>query len=494
MKYGSDNIVDAIYSGEKNGNPFLEAMPEIMSTQEVIRRLASFPKLPQDTKHITDEQREGLISSLGDFFLPMPYMIYIYHKLHRAMLSSCRSLSAYQRIQKIDSFFNGRPVNFLTQPDNCAILGVPGIGKTSTIKRCLSLVPQVIRHHEYDSRPFECTQVTYIYIECPADCSLKTLCYEILEAIDSCAGTNFLTKYTTGMSLSALATHIKRVVSSCNLSLIVIDEIQNAVDFANKSHRIKPLIKFLVELTNEVSSAICFVGTTSAELVFRQEMHLMRRTRGYRLNAMKNDGAFYNFLKELWQYQYLERTAKLTNTMRKIFYQYSGGVPSYIVHLFQESQSQALLNNEKTLTEASVFKAAKILNYVVPEPYVEGVSISDFEVKDFYIGNGMATDIEDAEGIENTENTAEVAATTETTADTANSNNAKKPEKSKQNKKAASAFPAIKKETNPPAAPKGRPVSDREVEDILQIYEDSNRTIPIPRALIEKDLVTVILC
>lgn len=24
MKYGNDNVVDAIYSGEKKGNPFLE--------------------------------------------------------------------------------------------------------------------------------------------------------------------------------------------------------------------------------------------------------------------------------------------------------------------------------------------------------------------------------------------------------------------------------------------------------------------------------------
>ena len=33
MKYGNDNVVDAIYSGEKKGNPFLETMPEMMSTQ-----------------------------------------------------------------------------------------------------------------------------------------------------------------------------------------------------------------------------------------------------------------------------------------------------------------------------------------------------------------------------------------------------------------------------------------------------------------------------
>ena len=71
MKYGNDNVVDAIYSGEKKGNPFLEAMPEMMSTQEVIRRLASFPVQPEDAKNLSDEQRNNLISSISDFFLPM---------------------------------------------------------------------------------------------------------------------------------------------------------------------------------------------------------------------------------------------------------------------------------------------------------------------------------------------------------------------------------------------------------------------------------------
>jgi len=57
MKYGNDNVVDAIYSGEKKGNPFLEAMPEMMSTQEVIRRLASFPVQPEDAKNLSDGVR-----------------------------------------------------------------------------------------------------------------------------------------------------------------------------------------------------------------------------------------------------------------------------------------------------------------------------------------------------------------------------------------------------------------------------------------------------
>ena len=67
------------------------------------------------------------------------------------------------------------------------------------------------------------------------------------------------------------------------MGLILVDEIQNAVLTARKNRQVKPLIKFLVELTNDTGTATYFVGTPEAEELFISQEHLKRRTRGIRL-------------------------------------------------------------------------------------------------------------------------------------------------------------------------------------------------------------------
>lgn len=52
--------------------------------------------------------------------------------------------------------------------------------------------------------------------------------------------------------------------------------------YGPKNRQVKPLIKFLVELTNDTSTAVYFVGTPLAEELFVAQEHLKRRTRGIR--------------------------------------------------------------------------------------------------------------------------------------------------------------------------------------------------------------------
>lgn len=90
----------------------------------------------------------------------------------------------------------------------------------------------------------------------------------------------------------------------------------------------KPLIRFLVELTNDTSTGIYFVGTPLAEELFLSEKHLKRRTRGIRLLPMKPDSAYREFLERLWKYQFTVETAPLTDKLANKLYDYSGGIPA----------------------------------------------------------------------------------------------------------------------------------------------------------------------
>ena len=162
------------------------------------------------------------------------------------------------------------------------------------------------------------------------------------------------------------------------MGLILVDEIQNAVLTARKNRQVKPLIKFLVELTNDTGTATYFVGTPEAEELFISQEHLKRRTRGICPLPLKPDGAYRSFLERLWPYQLTPTSAPLTEKIANKLYDHSAGIPAYIVKIFREAQVQALLTGEECISERMIQRAVEILAIKVPKTFAGGTHISDF--------------------------------------------------------------------------------------------------------------------
>lgn len=392
MKYGdfTGNTVGAVY-GKENGNPYLEALPDVLGKKEFERRMKSQPDFPRDVNHMAPEERRNLLSGLSQWFQPMDYMYTLYDMLHRAMCSTYQTKTVIESIRQMNDLYmdfrTGRPreLSYSTQAYSGAVLGVPGIGKTSTIKRCLSTMPQVIVHQEYQGRKIYEKQINYLVVECPSDCSLKTLALNIFSAIDKAIGSEYLKQatYQRAMATSATTMKLKIICMNHHIGLIVIDEIQNAISTATKNKQIKPLIKFLVELTNETSTAICFCGTLEAEDVFLKQEHLKRRTRGFRLLPMKYDRTYRKFITELWEYQMTLQKAPLTEKLMKQMYDLSAGIPAYLVKIFEEAQIRSILSGREKLTYESIRQAVDYLGIEVPKVYGRGgTSISDFSVEE----------------------------------------------------------------------------------------------------------------
>ena len=392
MKYGdfTGNTVGAVY-GKENGNPYLEALPDVLGKKEFERRIKSQPDFPRDISRLAPEERRNLLSGLSQWFQPMDYMYTLYDMLHRAMCSTYQTKTVIESIRQMNDIYmdfrTGRPreLSYSTQAYSGAVLGVPGIGKTSTIKRCLSTMPQVIVHQEYQGRKIYEKQINYLVVECPSDCSLKTLALNIFSAIDKAIGSEYLKQatYQRAMAASATTTKLKIICMNHHIGLIVIDEIQNAITTATKNKQIKPLIKFLVELTNETSTAICFCGTLEAEDVFLKQEHLKRRTRGFRLLPMKYDKTYRKFITELWEYQMTLQKAPLTEKLMKQMYDLSAGIPAYLVKIFEEAQVRSILSGREKLSYESIRQAVDYLGIEIPKVYGRGgTSISDFSVEE----------------------------------------------------------------------------------------------------------------
>lgn len=149
-KYVKDQTVGAVYDSAPAGNPFLAAMPDLLPPARFLKQIGSSPPLPQELPAMTLEERRRLLPSLSSLFVPLDYMHAIYDTLYRAIATTYTTRTMIDGIRQINAIFAGRELqSYATQADSGSILGVPGIGKTSTIRRCLSVMPQTIEHTEY---------------------------------------------------------------------------------------------------------------------------------------------------------------------------------------------------------------------------------------------------------------------------------------------------------------------------------------------------------
>ena len=397
MKYeiGKQTVV-AVYDNSGTRNPLIEALPDSLGHEVFFQNVKNLPLVPEE--RLSPAKRRRALSILSTLFVPLDYMYGIYDAMFRMLCSSYQTMTSKESVTRINALFasDGSLGEYGTQTQSGAFLGTPGLGKTTTIKRCLNLIPQVIEHMRYLGKPFYTKQVLWLFVECPSDANQKTLAFNIVRALDTAVGTNH-TDYlmeTRRNATSSVATYIKILCVTYHVGLLVIDEIQNVVTTAQRTNRVKPLIRFLTELTNDTCTAACFAGTTLADTVFEAEEYLRRRTRGPRLLPFKPDVVYRNFLQQLWPYQFTAEKAVLTDKLANQLYDYSGGIPAYIVRLLEEAQAQALLQNAPKIDGKLIGQAANYLSIQPPRELGRGTYISDIHLSHEVMAEAIQSEVE----------------------------------------------------------------------------------------------------
>ncbi len=354
------------------GIPTIECLPPRVSTTEIIRELANCrPEYHESDRTRSPEDRGMLVQNLLRLYQPCEKDIDIYNKVERCIRWGYADRNPFSPkfIQQRQCEFEARNQNegFVqyTQSypttNGFALLGISGLGKSTSLRHILGRYPQVIRHKRYNGIPFNETQITWIHMDCPEDGSLKGLCAGFFEQVDNLLGTDYFSQYgEKKATLNKMRIAMARIARNYHLGIIVIDEIQSLAVAKDESIPVKTL-NFLVTLVNTIGIPVILVGTPRALTFLQKEFQQAKRACGQGdalWEHMQNDHVWRMFVTAIWKYQYTRHPVELTEQMIDALFEEAVGIPFLAVHIYKLVQEYAIYTGEETFTPQSIHTIA----------------------------------------------------------------------------------------------------------------------------------------
>ena len=192
------------------GNPFIEALPPIFEEEDVALQIRRYPDYNEDQRKLGKQTRLHLVQQISDYVEPLPMHFLVEQRLSRLIRHGYKARNPFSPaiIRQFHIGFKdvleggvdstgSNIAGVRSTAAGFAILGVSGQGKTTAIESSLLLYPQVIHHLTYKDQPFIRKQIVWLKLNCPFDGSLKGLCFNFLQSIDSHLGTNYFQKFAT---------------------------------------------------------------------------------------------------------------------------------------------------------------------------------------------------------------------------------------------------------------------------------------------------------
>lgn len=353
------------------GNPFIEALPNLLAPHEVIEKIAVYPEYHKSERQVEGYYRIHMIDRLFQVFQPLPMNLELENKISRALRQGYISRNPFDNklAQEFYKDYYSKNSIGLTNKDGFyssslgfTLIGISGIGKTSSLQRILNLYPNVIVHSEYKNVLFSMYQVVYLKLECPHDGSIKGLLYEFFAEIDRLLGTNYHEKVMrTRATVDAMMTVMNQVVRNCSLGLLIIDEIQH-LSMA-KSGGSEKMLNFFVNLVNHVGVPVILVGTPKAINVIQGDFRQARRGSGSGgdmiCDRIQKDEIWDLLINSIWHYQWTRTETHLTDELSDVMYQETQGIPDLVKKVYAIAQVYAVNTRKEEITSRIIRKVAK---------------------------------------------------------------------------------------------------------------------------------------
>jgi hypothetical protein len=383
------------------GNRLIEALPAPMTESELLESLRLEPDFSEEARAWDSHMRIHELLGLTNFMVPLAAHV----QLARVIDSMMREgyvgrrpmtrdqVAIYQHIHSLER--DNKPfrqsADTLTPQLSTALVGVSGMGKTTTVKRVLAHIPPVYYHPELDLY-----QVTYLHFEMPSDGrGTKSLATGIIERLDQLIpNSNYYDQYVAKSRASGdvLIRVAARLMNKHSVGLLIADEVQNIAN-ARKDEQI--LMSELTSLCNQCKVPQLYIGTNKANKILGLDFRQARRSLGLGLGdwgpmpqwehvARENGtverraGEWFDLVTELWKYQWVRTPVPLTDGMLNLFYDCTQGVIDLAIKLFMVAQARAILDQSETLSEQLMLDVYKKDLYLI-HPMVDALRSGDMK-------------------------------------------------------------------------------------------------------------------
>ncbi|OZG70881.1 hypothetical protein BTA51_23890 [Hahella sp. CCB-MM4] len=236
------------------------------------------------------------------------------------------------------------------------ICGIPGIGKSTLIRGCMSMLGKpVIQHSNYKNQPFPETQILYLMRNVPDQCSAKAFCKSYGDYTDALLGKPLYAKFFADKSMTRThyVAQLRRIVVTHHVGALILDCVENLLLGTPKE--VSEFIALLINIRDELRVPVILVGTHKAANILKSDLSTARRIveGGYHeltRPASPQDPDFAAFSEILWGYQWVQRPIEYDDKIRDVLYDYSQGVTGILIALFIASQIEAIDTGIETVS------------------------------------------------------------------------------------------------------------------------------------------------
>lgn len=365
-------FVSAVYHQadlpEHRDNPLIEALPPLLSKQEVMVALSNFPEVNEAERELSDILREQYIDRIDAFRCPQESFYECYKAIVRLLRNGYANrnplyketvhylhYNEYGKLGKAlgDGFYRPRAGTY-------SVTGISGVGKSTMLEQVLSHFPQVIEHKSYKSYDLSATrQIVWLKVNCPPNSQPRDLSESLLVAIDDALGNEPTTPPSRGGTLLRI---IAQKIKSSFIGVLVIDEMQRLT----RTNGENQLIDFLHEIVDSLGVPLVFCGNPEFEDKMRLRFRFARRaeTAGFmRLKPLAYQSSdWQTFVHYLWQYQWTNMHTPITDELNIKLHKLSKGILAIAQRIFVTAQLKVIGSGNEVITSALLSLSESVLS------------------------------------------------------------------------------------------------------------------------------------